>query len=259
MNKIRLISLILCGIFILFGCGSDETPAPVEPQMPNYFPDTLGSRWVYRNADGSEWTRAVTDGNSMHGEGFHGFVYTPVSSETELDYLKPEVFRVTDSHVLFGIGEKVDRYVQNVLPTSVADELAGLELDITVEPITHPEFVFCQLPLTVNFQWEAFRTNANGSIVLQNLLLLQFPFEVEVSVKGEIVAVGPLETPAGSFEETYQIEYKTEITRTLFSETETTQQHQRVWFAPHVGIVKIEDERGVTELIAYTFPQTIEE
>lgn len=254
----RLISLILCGIFILFGCGSDETPAPIAQQMPNYFPDTVGSRWVYRNADGSEWSREVTDENSIHGEGFQVFSYTPVSSETELDYLKSDVFRVTDSQVLFGIGENIDRYVQNELPASVADEFAGLELDINVEPITHPEFVFCQLPLTVDFQWDAFRTHVNGSIVLQNLVLLQFPFEVQVSVKGEVVAVGPLETPAESFEEAYQIEYKTEITQTLFSEAETTQQHQTVWFVPHVGIVKIEDERGITELIAYTFPETIE-
>ena len=250
---------MMCAIFILFGCGSDEMPAPVEPQMPNYFPDTVGSRWVYRNVDGSEWSREVTDGNSIHGEGFQVFAYTPVSSETELDYLKPDVFRVTDSQVSFGMGEKIDRYVQDELPASVADEFTGLELDITVEPITHPEFVFFHLPLTVNFQWDAFNTNVNGSIVLQNLVLLQFPFEVHVSVKGEVVAVGSLETPAGSFEETYQIEYKTEITQTLFAEAETTQQHQTVWFAPHVGIVKIEDARGVTELIAYTFPQTIEE
>ena len=255
----RLTSLMLCGIFVLFGCGSDEMTAPIAQQMPNYFPDTVGSRWVYRNADGSEWSREVIDENSIHGEGFHGFVYTPVSSETELDYLKPNVFRVTDNQVLFSIGEKIDRYVQNVLPTWVADEFAGLALDITVEPITHPEFVFFQSPLTANFQWDAFRTNANGSIVLQNLVLLQFPFEVHVSVKGEVVAVGSLETPAGSFEETYQIEYKTEITQKLFSEAETTQQRETVWFAPHVGIVKIEDARGVTELIAYTFPQTIEE
>ena len=249
---------MLCGTFILLGCGSDEMTAPVAQQMPNYFPDTVGSRWVYRNADGSEWSREVTDENSIHGEDFHGFVYTPVSSETELDYLKPDVFRVTDNQVLFGIGEKIDRYVQNVLPTSVADEFAGLKLDITIEPITHPEFVFFQLPLTPNFQWDAFRTHVNGSIVLQNLALLQFPFEVHVSVKGEVVAVGSFETPAGSFEETYQIEYKTEITQVLFSEAETTQQHQTVWFAPHIGIVKIEDARGVTELIAYTLPQTIE-
>ena len=226
--------------------------------MPNYFPDTVGSRWVYRNADGSEWSREVTDGNSVHGENFQVFTYTPPVTETGFDSLKSSAFRVTDSHVLFGIGEKIDRYVQNELPASVADEFAGLELDITVEPITHPEFVFCQLPLTANFQWDAFRTNVNGGIVLQNLVLLQFPFEVQVSVKGEVIAVGSLETPAGSFGETYQIEYKTEITQVLFSEAETTQQDRTVWFVPHVGIVKIEDEGGVTELMAYTFPETIE-
>ena len=254
----RLIALMLCSIFILFGCGADETPTPIAQQMPNYFPDTVGSRWVYRNADGSEWSRAVTDGNNIHGEGFQVFAYTPPIPETEFDYLKPDVLRVTDSQVLFGIGEKIDRYVQNEIRDSVADEFVGLELDITVVPITHPEFVCFQLPLTANFQWDAFNTDVNGSIVLQNLVLLQFPFEVQMSVKGEIVAVDSLETPAGSFEETYQIEYRTEITQTLFSEAETREQRQTVWFAPHVGIVKIEGERGVTELIAYTFPETIE-
>lgn len=255
----RLISLMLCGIFILFGCGSDETPAPIEPQMPNYFPDTVGSRWTYRNPDRSEWTREIIDETDTHGVGYKVFTYTPPASETELNYLEPDVFYITDSQIVFIIGEKIDRYVQNELPASVAEEFAGLELDITVEPITHPEFVFCQLPLTPNFQWDAFNTNVNGSIVLQNLVLLQFPFEVHASVKGEVIAVSSLETPAGNFEETYQIEYKTEITQTLFSEAETTQQHQTVWFVPHVGIVKIEDEDGVTALIAYTLPETVEE
>lgn len=255
----RLTSLILCSIFVLFGCGSDETSAPVAQQMPNYFPDAVGSRWVYRNPDGSEWSRAVTDGNSIQGEDFQVFTYAPPVTATELDSLKPDVFRVTDNQVLFVIGEKIDRYIQNVLPSWVADEFAGLELDITVEPITHPEFVFFHLPLTPYLQWEVFHTNVKGSIVLQNLVLLQFPFEVQMRVKGGVVAVSPLETPAGSFEATYQIEYKTEITQTLFSEAETMQQRETVWFAPHVGIVKIEDESGVTELIAYTFPETIEE
>ena len=249
----RLTSLILCGIFILFGCGSDETPAPIE-QMPNYFPDAVGSRWVYRNTDGSEWTREVIDGTNTHGVGYQVFTYTPPVSETELNYLKPDAFRVTDSQVFFSIGEKIDRYVQNELPVLVQDEFEGLALDITVVPITHPEFVFFQSPLTPSFQWDAFSTNVNGSIVLQNLALLQFPFEVHVSVKGEVIAVSSLETPAGSFEETYQIEYQTEITQVLFSGAETTQQQQTVWFVPHVGIVKIEDAHGITELIAYTFP-----
>ena len=255
----RLTSLMLCGIFIVFGCGSDETPAPIAQQMPNYFPDAVGSRWVYRNPDSSEWTREVIDGTDTHDVDYKVFIYTPPASATEFNYLKPDAFRVTDSQVSFIIGEKVDRYVQNEIPVLVQDEFEGLELDIAIEPITHPEFVFSQLPLSPNFQWDAFNTNIKGSIVLQNLVLLQFPFETHVRVKGEVVAIGSLETPAGIFEETYQIEYKTEITQTLFSEPETREQHQTVWFVPHVGIIKVEDDSGVTELIAYTFPQTVKE
>ena len=70
----------------------------------------------------------------------------------------------------------------------------------------------------------------NGSIILQNLALLQFPFEVVIHVTGEVVAEGRLETPAGNFEKTYQLEYQTEITQTLFSETETTEHSQTIWF-----------------------------
>ena len=226
--------------------------------MPNYFPDAVGSRWVYRNPDNSEWTREIIDGTDTHGVDYKVFIYTPPVSATEFNYLKPDAFRVTDSQVSLIIGEKVDRYVQNEIPVLVQDEFEGLELDIAIEPITHPEFVFSQLPLSPNFQWEAFNTNIKGSIVLQNLVLLQFPFETHVRVKGEVVAVGSLKTPAGSFEETYQIEYRTEITQTLFSEPEITAQHQTVWFAPHIGIVKIEDKGGVTELIAYTLEATAE-
>ena len=251
----RLTSLMLCGIFILFGCGSDEIPPPIE-QMPNYFPDAVGSRWTYRNADGSEWTREIIDGTDTHGVGYKVFTDTPPVSETELNYLRPEAFRVIDSHVFFIIGEKIDRYVGNEIPVLVQDEFEGLDLDIGIEPITYPEFVFFQLPLTPSFQWDALNVKVNGSIILQNLVLLQFPFEVSVNVKGKVVDEGPLETPAGSFEETYQIEYQMKIAYTLLSETETTEQHQRVWFSPHIGIVKIEDEGGAMELIAYTLEVT---
>ena len=68
----RPTSLILCAIFILFGCGSDETPAPVE-EMPNYFPDAIGSRWIYRNSDGSQWTREVSGEANIEGKDYRIF------------------------------------------------------------------------------------------------------------------------------------------------------------------------------------------
>ena len=114
----RLISLMLCAIVILFGCRSDETPTPIEEQTPpNYFPDAVGSRWVYRNADGAEWTREITDGYSTEAAEYQRFTYTQVGADNGLDYLKPNAFRVAQDRVFFAIGEKVDQYIQDDLPT----------------------------------------------------------------------------------------------------------------------------------------------
>lgn len=250
----RPISLILFAIFILSGCGSDETPTPIEQTPPNYFPDAVGSSWVYRNVDGSEWTREITDGYSAAEGNYQRFTYTQLSADDALGYLKPNAFRVSENRVFFAIGEKVDSYIQNKLPVLVQDEFAGLELDVALESISHPEFVFFQFPLSPNIEWEAFNTKVNGSLVLQNLVLLQIPLEAQVSIRGKVVAESPLETPAGSFDSAFQIAYQMEFIHTLFPEAEIVLQRQTVWFVPYVGIVKIEDEHGITELIAYTFP-----
>ena len=248
----RLTLFALCSILLLSGCGSDETPAPME-EIPNYFPDGIGSRWIYKNSDGSQWTREVRGEANIEGKDYQVFEDTPPITGTELDFLNSTYYRVTSNEVMFTVSEKVTDYLQTELPKAAQDEFAGLELTVAIEPFAHPELVFLQVPLVPNFQWDALNIKVNGNIVLQNLLLLQIPFEAHISVKGEIVAEGPLETPAGNFEKTYQIEYQTEITHSLFSADETIQGKQTIWFSPHVGVVKTEDEHDVTELIEYSF------
>ena len=244
--------LILCAILILFGCGSDETPAPVK-EMPNYFPDAIGSRWIYRNSDGSQWTREVDGEVNIEGKDYRTFKDTTPLTGTELDFLSSTYYRVTPNAVIFTVNDKVTDYLQTELPKAAQDEFAGLEVTVAIEPFAHPELVFFQIPLVPNFQWDALNIKVTGNIVLQNLLLLQIPFEAHINVKAEVVAESRLETPAGSFEKAYRIEYHTEVTHTLFSTDETIQGQQTIWFVPHVGVVKIEDPDDVTELIAYSF------
>lgn len=244
--------LILCAISILCGCGSDETPAPVE-EMPNYFPDAIGSRWIYRNSDGSQWTREVSGETNIEGKDYRIFKDTLPLTGTDLDFLNSTYYRVTPNAVIFTVSQQVTDYLQTELPKAVQDEFAGLELTVAVEPFAHPELVFFQIPLVPNFQWDALNIKASGNIILQNLLLLQIPFEAHIHVKAEVGAESPLKTPAGNFEKTYRIEYRTEITHTLFSTDETIQGQQTVWFVPHVGVAKVENADDVTELTQYIF------
>lgn len=247
----RLNSLILCTFFILFGCSSDETHPPME-QMPNYFPDAVGSRWVYKNSDGVQWTREIRGEANIAGKDYWVFRDTSPLSGTELDFLNSTYYRVTPNEVIYTVSEQVTNYVQTEIPKAVQDQFAGLELTVAVEPFAHPEFVFFQIPLVPNSEWDALNIQVNGNIILQNLVLLQIPFEAHISVRAEVIAESPLETLAGNFEKTYRIEYQTEITHTLFSTDEMIQGKQTLWFAPHVGVVKIEDEHNTTELIEYT-------
>ena len=238
-------------LLLLFGCGSDETPEPMEV-MPNYFPDAVGSRWVYLYSDGIQGTTEVSQELNIDGKNYRTLKETPPNEETDFDLLKPVSYRVTEHQILFAIGGEIDRYVQNEMLASVQDDFSGLDLSVTVEPIPSPELVFLQFPPSPSFEWNALNMQINGSIILQNIALLQFPFEVVIRIRGEVVAEGPLETPAENFENVYQLEYQTEITQTLFSETKTTEHSQTVWFVPHVGIAKTENELGGSELIAYS-------
>ncbi len=241
---------IFCCIVLLVACGSDEITEPPETK-PNYFPDTIGSRWVYQNTDGFKWTREITDGYSTQGENYGTFTYTPPISETEIDFLEPTSFRSTQNHIFFDVGEKIEHYIQTDFLTSVKDEFANLEVNVTLESISSPELLFLQIPLIANSQWDALNIKVNGNIMLQNLTLLQFPFDVHFNIKGEVIGEDSIETPAGRFENTFQVKFKTEIAQAVLSNEESIIRDQTIWFVPHVGIVKIEDEHGVMELIEY--------
>ncbi len=247
----RLTFLTFCGILLLFGCGSDETTEPIK-QMPNYFPDAIGNRWVYLNSDGIQGTTEVNEEINIDGKNYQALKETPPTEKTDVDLLKPIYYRITEDQILFAIRGEVTDYVKDEIPASVQDDFTGLDLSVTVAPISWPELVFLHFPPSPSFQWNALNLKINGSLILQNIALLQFPFEVIIRVRGEVVAEGPLETPAGNFENAYQLKYRTDITQRLFSETETTEYSQTIWFVPHVGIAKRENELGWSALLAYS-------
>ena len=124
------------------------------------------------------------------------FEDTPPITGTELDFLNSTYYRATlERGYAHGRVRRCPITFKPNYPKAVQDEFAGLELAVAVEPFAHPELVFFQIPLVPNFQWDALNIKVNGNIILQNLVLLQIPFEAHISVKGEVVAESPLGHP----------------------------------------------------------------
>ena len=76
----RLLATALVLILLISGCGNNEEITDgmilVETE-PNYYPMSVGSRWVYRNPDGSEWTREVTETEFITSRKYQIFSYSP--------------------------------------------------------------------------------------------------------------------------------------------------------------------------------------
>ena len=250
------------GILLLFSCGSGEEAhdmSETEIPEPNYFPNTLESRWVYRNPEGEQLTWQVVDEKSTNSGNYSVLNITPIDPTVEQNFLIPTYFRLTEDKVFFDIQDKIEQYMTEQLPLTFKDEFEGLDVDVVVDAFSEPEFLFLPIPLVENVSWDTLNLNVNGNFVLQDLILVQIPIELQFTTYGKVVGVDSLTVPAGFFENVIQILYNNEITHTAFSRTETTQFTQTIWYVPHVGIVRIENEYGITELIEYSVLPTISE
>ena len=104
MSRVGRIAIFLV-ILLISGCGGEE---PVDrpivesvedeksvndaPISTPYYPMSIGSRWVYRNADGSEWTREITETKNFGDNLYHYFNSVPPLQDTEIESLKSPVY-----------------------------------------------------------------------------------------------------------------------------------------------------------------------
>ena len=103
VTRHRSLATPLIVLLLLWGCGADEAinnpvggttrenenPHESVPISTKYYPMTVGSRWVYRNADGSEWTREVTNADFLNAHQFaHSFSYNPPPEESQLNFFQ---------------------------------------------------------------------------------------------------------------------------------------------------------------------------
>lgn len=251
-------------LLMILGCGDGDegitreiVARPVE-EPPNYYPNTIGSRWVYRSPDGVEWAREVTETAEIGLHLYHVFNYDPPIEDTRFNFLKTPSYRITRNRVLFFVGDEIDRAYKEDLTDFLRESYQEFgDIKINVNAVSQEELVFFRIPPARGIQWEVINMKASGNVVFRDQGNFILPFEINWANSGIVTALDSVETPAGTFDDCFKIQYDSRVTAIVNHEEEELlrTEVQNIWLAPEVGVVKIEDEDGTTELIEYTIAE----
>ena len=224
---------------LLSGCADESINNPVAekpvedsktddivPISANYFPMTVGSRWVYRNNDGSEWTREVTESEDVGSRSYYSFIYNPPIEDNQFVFFRAPSYIVTlDSVVLkVNISDINDAIWDTILQSN--DNLPGwtwVQKFQNGEWQTRKEglaflhnykasgvlrsdsgYLF-RLPLVPGQTWEMLNVRLSGS---SEMAFMRHSFEADVEILGIVGDRHSVPTPAGFFEDCLNIRYE---------------------------------------------------
>ncbi len=248
-----------------------------ESETTQYFPDTLGSYWIYVDQDGNELTRRAVEGEEIAGKTYLAFDYEPaLKNRIDYDYhIHPNLYKVGGEGVTFWVGDEARKSVQARLAKEMGALLkmmkeaappgteAGFNLLYEIETEAQDQFYMFPTPAAFNEKWEATQIKAKITMTPDppqgdpEEIILEFT----IVEKGKVLGTDNVETPTGTFENCLKIEYRTETTIAILppeaaeageinppGESVTT-----VWLAPNVGIVKYHQE--AEDIFLKTIPE----
>ena len=230
-----------------------------------YFPNTLGSYWVYEDQDGNELTRRVIEDKEIAGETYHAFNYEPTLEDwADYDYhIHPNFYQIGEEKVTFLVGDEVEKTVKAHFTKEMAAFLTILEkmgapfimlYDLEIE--AQDQFYGLPMPVTFNEKWNAMQIKVK--LTLRPIPPQDPPeatIEFTIVETGTVVGTENVETPAGTFEDCLKIEYKTETKVETFPLDQADQAPNppgesitTLWVASNVGTVKFHQKREDTVL-----------
>ena len=243
-------------------------------ETTQYFPETLGSYWVYEDQDGNELTRRVVEGKEIAGEMYHAFSYEPVLEDSaDYDYhIHPNFYRIGEEKVTFWIGDEAEKAVKAHLTKEIAVSLKILEqmgapftMLYNIETEAQDPFYVLPIPVTFNEKWNA--TQIKAKITLRPVPPQDPPevtIEYTIVETGIVVGTENVETSAGTFEDCLKIEYRTETEVEVSSPevelgSETPgESFTTLWVAPNIGIVKLHQKAEDIFLKGFPIPPGFE-
>ena len=268
-------------LLLIFGCGggeevTKETVKAVKPDKvaPNYFPMTVGSQWVYRNPDGSEWVRAVKEAKEIGFHLYHVFNYHPPLEDALFEFLKTPEYAIAPNRLLLLVENEIDDTIRQAI-----EQVNGFYLKLyKTKVVSDGELTMLRLPLSAGLRWDALNISLRGG---ESIGEFSHSFEADWVVSGMAGFRESVETPAGNFEGCLKIQYETkksvefkwapdergreiwenlwrdrekplrEELEAVFSNLMPNLKLETVWLAPEVGPVKIESTERTAELIEY--------
>ncbi len=219
-----------------------------------YFPETLGSYWVYEDQNGNELTRRVVEGKEIAGEMYHAFSYEPVleDSANYAHHIHPNFYQIGKEKVTFLVGDEVEKSVKARLTEEMKAflkilEQMGAPFTMLYKVETEAQDPFYVLPrlVTFNEKWKA--TQIKAKITMQPVPPQDPPkaaIEFTIVETGTVVGTENVETPAGTFKDCLKIEYRTETEMEVsspvlgFGSGTPGESFTTLWVAPNIGIVK---------------------
>ena len=229
----------LFAILLSSGC-ADETvnnpiaENPVEDSKSdvivststNYFPMTVGSRWVYRNRDGSEWSREVVKTEEVGTRSYHYFSYDPPIEDSQFAFFRAPVYIATLDSLFFKVENRdINDAIRNAILESNENSprwhwfqkfqngvwktrkqgLAFLHSYNASGILLSEAGLLFRLPLVSGQTWDMPGIRFSGLLQLPDM---RHSFESDVEVLGRVRHPHTVATPAGIFEDCINIHYE---------------------------------------------------
>lgn len=248
-----------------------------------YFPDKIGSSWVYVNEDGDEITRTAVEGEDVDGTTYRAFTYEPAIDDWEkYQYVvHPYLYQVGEEWITFLVGDEIEQATKSILEKKLdetvalmQEQVAGqlppgitIDFDFDVDPQAQDLFYLFPIPITYNEEWVAMHLDIKVDMTMDvQGAPAELPAELQtitsttsIEETGVILGTETVETEAGTFDDCLIIEYKTKTTtdtdlppeiKQMIPETPTNEATTTLWLAPNVGIVKFRSENENTDDVA---------
>lgn len=248
-----------------------------------YFPDKIGSSWVYVNEDGDEITRYAIEGEEVDGTTYRAFTYEPAIDDWEkYQYIvHPYLYQVGEEWITFLVGDQIEEATKSILEKKLhetvalmQEQVAGqlppgitIDFEFDVDPQAQDLFYLFPIPITENEEWVAMHLDITVDMTMDvQGAPAELPEELKtitsttsIEETGVVLGTETVEIEAGTFEDCLKIEYKTKTKtdtdlppeiKQMMAEQQTNEATTTLWLAPNVGIVKFRSENENTDDVA---------